>query len=240
VDWDSISAWVVNNDYNSPEIKTVIKEIVDRSGWASGNDIVIFWDDFEDRSTHASGCYRHAYSYDGGSTYAPKLHIEYTAGGATAKTAAETGSGADGSALLGTMAEGDSGGGCEGATSRGLATKDDGASADALTALIAVVLASETGSGVEQSALTSFAAKLSVETGSGVDIGSLVARLASGDTGLGVDAGMMFGLRSIFGGDGGSGRDALKALIEMSSTGSDMKLPGRLGQVRIPSKGVSL
>lgn len=79
VDWDSIGAWTKDEDYNSPEIKTVIQEIVSREGWSSGNDIVIFWEDFADRSTHVQdGSVRQAYSYDGSTTYAPKLVIEYT------------------------------------------------------------------------------------------------------------------------------------------------------------------
>jgi len=74
--WDSIPAWTADTDYDSPEIKTIIQEIIDREGWASGQDIVIFWDDHDGRSD--SGAYRRGYSYDGSSTYAPKLHIEYT------------------------------------------------------------------------------------------------------------------------------------------------------------------
>jgi hypothetical protein len=82
VNWDAIPAWTVDTDYDSPEIKTVIQEIVDREGWASGNDIVIFWDDFDDRSSHTTvtGDYtrREIYSYDGSTTKAPKLVITYT------------------------------------------------------------------------------------------------------------------------------------------------------------------
>jgi hypothetical protein len=77
VPWDNIESFSAENDYNSPDIKTVIQEIVNRSGWASGNALVIFWDDFDDRSTHASENYRSSHSYDGSTTYAPKLHIEY-------------------------------------------------------------------------------------------------------------------------------------------------------------------
>jgi len=78
VDWDAIPAWTQDEDYNSPEIKTIIKEIVDRANWASGNDIVIFWEDFDDRSTHAFNCLRAGYSYDSSIEFAPKLVIEYT------------------------------------------------------------------------------------------------------------------------------------------------------------------
>ncbi|GAJ05130.1 unnamed protein product, partial [marine sediment metagenome] len=78
INWDNIPAWTTKQDYDSPEIKTVIKEIVDREDWASGHAIVIFWEDFDDRSTHAAGCTRRAYSYDYSTTYAPKLVIDYT------------------------------------------------------------------------------------------------------------------------------------------------------------------
>lgn len=78
VDWDSIPAWVKDTDYNSPEIKTVIQEIVDRAGWVSGNSMVLFWEDFEDRSDK-NDCLRIAYSYDGSTTYAPILYVIYKA-----------------------------------------------------------------------------------------------------------------------------------------------------------------
>uniref|UniRef100_A0A6M3JX91 Putative tail protein n=1 Tax=viral metagenome TaxID=1070528 RepID=A0A6M3JX91_9ZZZZ len=78
VDWDGIAAWTLNTDYNSPEIKTVIQEIVDRTLWWGGNAIVIFWEDFEDRSPHIADNRRRAYSWDGSATYAPKLVVTYT------------------------------------------------------------------------------------------------------------------------------------------------------------------
>jgi hypothetical protein len=84
IDWDNIPAWTAGTDYNSPEIKTVIQEIVNRAGWASGNALVIFWEDFDARSTYN----RVARSYDDDPTYAPKLHIEYTAGGQTYEASA--------------------------------------------------------------------------------------------------------------------------------------------------------
>src|SRR5512136_1115277 len=41
VPW-SPSAWSVGTDYTSPELKTVIQEIVNRAGWGSGNSMVLF------------------------------------------------------------------------------------------------------------------------------------------------------------------------------------------------------
>ncbi len=78
INWDAISAWTLNSDYNSPEIKTVIQEIVDRVGWASGNAMVLFWDDHAAGGTQSNYTYRSAYSYNGSTTYAPQLVVTYT------------------------------------------------------------------------------------------------------------------------------------------------------------------
>jgi hypothetical protein len=233
IDWDGTwgTGWV-----QSPELKTIFQALV--NAYTISNDAVMV----QIKNDHASTeNYIVLGNYDHDTGQGLKLHIEYTAGGATAKNSGDSGVGADARlSFLTSLARTDTGGGSESATGRGLVIKDYGGGADALTALIAAVLAAETGSGVEQSTLTSMVAKLSAETGLGIDIAGLVARLASGETGVGVDAGMIPGLKSIFGGDGGVGGDALKALIETSGAGSDMKLPGRQGHVRIPSKGVSL
>lgn len=77
VDWDIDYAWVLNTEYPSPDIKDVIKEIVDRPGWVSGNDILIFWEDYADRTT--DNAYRDDWHYNGSSTKCPKLHVEYAA-----------------------------------------------------------------------------------------------------------------------------------------------------------------
>lgn len=76
VAWEPSSGWLIDTDYESPDIKTVLQEVFDRPGWVSGNDIVIFWEDYDDRST-GDEAQRVAYSYEGSSTYAPKLVITY-------------------------------------------------------------------------------------------------------------------------------------------------------------------
>ena len=97
---------------------------------------------------------------------------------------------------------------------------------------------SETGSGVEQSLLSYLLS--SSDSGSGVEVAALIAVLMLGDSGIGSDVSMLPWLEAIFGGDEGSGFDALKALIETTGSGSDIRLHGRTGQVRMPSKGVNL
>jgi hypothetical protein len=79
VAWNNIGAWTGGSDYNSPEIKTVIQEIVDRDGWASGNAMQLFWSDYEGQGSDADAR-RDAKSYDKDSSNCPKLHIEYTEG----------------------------------------------------------------------------------------------------------------------------------------------------------------
>jgi hypothetical protein len=86
VNWDGIASWTENVEYNSPEIKTIIQEIIDRAGWASGNDLVIFWDDHDDRSTHTNNTERTGKAYDYSTTACPKLHIEYTSPAAAARS----------------------------------------------------------------------------------------------------------------------------------------------------------
>ena len=78
VDWDDAGSWVTDAEYNSPDIKTVIQEIVNRIGWASGNAIVIFWNDFEGRSVSGGQDWRGGYPYNISNSKAVKLVIVYT------------------------------------------------------------------------------------------------------------------------------------------------------------------
>ena len=83
VTWNSIPAWTAETTYNSPDISTIVQEIVDRAGWASGNSIVIFWGDDAGSSTPGTQVCRRAYSYHLSTTKCPTLHIEYTFGTTT-------------------------------------------------------------------------------------------------------------------------------------------------------------
>lgn len=81
VDWDAIPEWTAEEegaDTTSPEIKAIIQEIVDRGGWASGNDLVLFWDDHDARGDQVTSHYRQGYAYDASTTKCAKLSIEGT------------------------------------------------------------------------------------------------------------------------------------------------------------------
>ncbi len=61
-------------DQKTPQLKTIVQEIINRSGWAENNNIAFVF----------SGTgKRRAWSYDGQSASAPKLSITYSVGGVT-------------------------------------------------------------------------------------------------------------------------------------------------------------
>lgn len=76
------AAWVTDTWYNSSEIKTVIQEIVNRAGFASGNALVLFWRDAPGYGGVQSQVQARAWDYTG-NVSGPKLHIEYTAAAPT-------------------------------------------------------------------------------------------------------------------------------------------------------------
>lgn len=77
VPWDNIPAWTLEEsgpDTTSPDISSVIQEIVNRSGWASGNALHIIW--LDDGTTFSAA--RRGYSFETDPAKAAELHIEYT------------------------------------------------------------------------------------------------------------------------------------------------------------------
>lgn len=73
--------WVANTSYTSPELKTVVQEIVDLAGWTSGNAIQIEWHySGPDQIEVYNGNYRKVYAYEHATYNPPILNIEYTEG----------------------------------------------------------------------------------------------------------------------------------------------------------------
>ena len=73
--WDNPAAWS-GATRQSDDLSAVIQEVVDRPGWASGNALMILWDD--DGSPAGPDNRLHASSYEHATHPAPLLHIEYT------------------------------------------------------------------------------------------------------------------------------------------------------------------
>ncbi len=76
VTW-SLTEWEEDEYYNSADIKTVIQEVVDRSGWTSGNNLNVMFFRY-------SGDDRDAIPRDESSSSAPEIFITYTTGSSNA------------------------------------------------------------------------------------------------------------------------------------------------------------
>lgn len=72
--WNNVESWKKNQWHDTPDISAVVQQIVDRSGWADGNDLVILI-----RSDDLDGK-RLAFSHDDNGNKAAKLHLVYAAG----------------------------------------------------------------------------------------------------------------------------------------------------------------
>lgn len=68
VDWNSIPAWTDGSRYQSPDITSIIQEIVNRTGWCGNNALSILLE--------GTGL-RNAKAFEASTTSAPKLNIEY-------------------------------------------------------------------------------------------------------------------------------------------------------------------
>lgn len=80
VAWNSLPAWSGEGTYRSPDISSIVQDIVDRGGWSAGNGMAFI--------IEGSGL-RRAYSMDGSGGQAPRLVIQAksTAGVASIETA---------------------------------------------------------------------------------------------------------------------------------------------------------
>ncbi|MGJ8671000.1 MAG: pilus assembly protein, partial [Oceanococcus sp.] len=67
IDWD-VGDWTINSAYRSPNLKSIVQEIVDRGGWSPGNAMLFF-------VKKSTGNAREAYSYDSSPSRAPRLVI---------------------------------------------------------------------------------------------------------------------------------------------------------------------
>jgi hypothetical protein len=70
--WDADAPWTASTWYDSPNIASVVQEVVNRSGWKSDNPMaIIYW------TTSYAGSDRKIWAYDGNAGHAAKLVITY-------------------------------------------------------------------------------------------------------------------------------------------------------------------
>lgn len=73
VAWNAIASQTSGSSYDSPDITSVVQEIVNRGGWTSGNAIVVFF--LENSSSNGAARFTSGYAH--GSNY-PKLVVTYS------------------------------------------------------------------------------------------------------------------------------------------------------------------
>lgn len=71
VSWNSIGQWNKDSRYDSPSIKSIVQEIVNRPGWQPRNSIMFSLSDFHNKNAIA------AYTHQGKPSSAPRLVIEF-------------------------------------------------------------------------------------------------------------------------------------------------------------------
>lgn len=73
VAWDGEGTWTAETTHDTPDFATIVQEIVDRGGWASGQDMqFMIKNDASD-----TGAYRRFYGHEGDTAKAALLTIEY-------------------------------------------------------------------------------------------------------------------------------------------------------------------
>jgi hypothetical protein len=74
--WNITAVWVVGTSYVSPDISAVIQEIVDRASWASGNALLLCWNNNSSPTT--ANNLRRCANYGHATYAAPSLKIEFS------------------------------------------------------------------------------------------------------------------------------------------------------------------
>jgi hypothetical protein len=80
VAWTAIVNVAAEDEVDSPELKTIIQELVDDANWDSGDPVIIFLEDDEDTNSDI-GARRRWKSFDNDAAECPLLSITWTTGG---------------------------------------------------------------------------------------------------------------------------------------------------------------
>jgi hypothetical protein len=77
VPWNNIPTWTINTDYDTPDVSPIIQEQVNQVAWASGDNLVLF---FENNGS-GFGKYRVAKTYDQSITNCAGLTVTWSVPG---------------------------------------------------------------------------------------------------------------------------------------------------------------
>lgn len=76
IDWDFNTTWVAGTRYSSPDVSSVVQEIVNRAGWAASNqiDVLIDWDSGSPSGTGNNRCVNQR---DNGTATSPQIDATF-------------------------------------------------------------------------------------------------------------------------------------------------------------------
>jgi hypothetical protein len=74
VPWEHFAAWTTNSEYNTPDISTIVQELINSYAPYSNGNLQFM----HKETASGSGSYRSAYDYSISTAKSTKLHIEYT------------------------------------------------------------------------------------------------------------------------------------------------------------------
>ena len=72
VNWDAVDAWTAETTYDTPDLTSIVQDVTDRSGWSSGNALMVLV-----RTATISSGTRAAYDTAGSATKSALLTIVY-------------------------------------------------------------------------------------------------------------------------------------------------------------------
>jgi hypothetical protein len=72
VNWDAVDAWTAETTYDTPDLTSIVQDIIDRSGWSSGNALMVLV-----RTAGTSSGTRTAYDTAGSASKSALLTITY-------------------------------------------------------------------------------------------------------------------------------------------------------------------
>lgn len=73
VAWNTVEGWEINANYATPDLKVALQEVINRSGWDSGQAVCLMINN----NNSTSGAYRQAKSHDGYPDNTAILEVEY-------------------------------------------------------------------------------------------------------------------------------------------------------------------
>ena len=77
VDWNNMEAWVNGQYYKAPPLLATIQGVVNRADWTHASGLVLFWEDYDQRTPQFPGAYRTGRAYSPGILNPPLLEVRY-------------------------------------------------------------------------------------------------------------------------------------------------------------------